>query len=289
MTNIIKKKLFESNSGNNFDPTPIENRLNILENNEYKVTYFTEINSTTGTITIPTAATILLDQYEGGIDAFVSTLSSGKVTGYFPETSSQIKVDVSSFDALGNYSLTDTPSSFPVGLIYVIKIKSLDLNNLDLNNIIDYYFIDNKIKEIYLKGLDQTNSTTTPQIINGASFHVEANSRYYIRMSLRTGCNGVGGVFFSLIIPTLSTMGVNVYGFTTSSTVDANQLLINSGVETGLAYCRLNSSSCMIDIYGTITTGNNSGMVNIRFRSAVSTQISTIYVEGTYGTITKFK
>lgn len=118
------------------DPS-LATRVTILENNEYKITYFTEISSSTGTITIPTGATILLDQFQSGADAYVSTIQNSQPTGIFPQTGGGVTVDVSSFDALGNYTLTGTPSSYPVALIYILKIKAKDYANLTISNILD--------------------------------------------------------------------------------------------------------------------------------------------------------
>lgn len=120
----------------------LEARVVVLEDNEYKITYFTEINTATGTIIIPTGATILLDQLFSGIDAYVSTIQNGQPTGDFPKTGGGVTVDVSSFDALGNYTLTGTPSSFPVALIYVLKIKAVDYSILDITKILDLESMD---------------------------------------------------------------------------------------------------------------------------------------------------
>jgi len=94
---------------------------NTTANNEYKIAYYQEISSSTGTITVPTGATILLNQLAGGADALVSTID-GVPTGSFPQTSGGVQVDVTSFDSSGNYVLSGTPSSYPVALIYWLKI-----------------------------------------------------------------------------------------------------------------------------------------------------------------------
>ena len=136
MSTIIKetRKIFTGASG---DPS-LASRVTTLENNELKITYFQSISSTSGTITIPTGATILLDQFQAGADAYVSTITNGRPTGEFPQTSGGVIVDVTSFDALGNYTLTGTPSSYPVALIFILKIKSKDYQNLTTANIIDF-------------------------------------------------------------------------------------------------------------------------------------------------------
>jgi hypothetical protein len=142
--------------------------------------------------------------------------------------------------------------------------------------------------EVYLTGSNQTNSTVTPQVITGLTAALAANSRYAFRASVRIGCSGAAGTFFSITLPAGATMAVNVYGITTASTVDANQLLTTSGAETGAAFCRLISTACMIDMYGTITTGATAGNSNVLFRSSTTGQTSTVFVEGTYGSLTKF-
>jgi len=112
-------------------------RVSTLENNEYKITYFESVSAATGTITKPAQSTILLDQFFSGIDAYVSTIVNGQPTGILPQTSGGTPVDVSSFDALGNYTLTGTPSAFPVAIIYVLKIKAIYYSNLNIDNILD--------------------------------------------------------------------------------------------------------------------------------------------------------
>lgn len=135
MPNVIKHRRVVSSK----DPDVLSllSDVDKLKNNEIKITYFEPIISSTGTVTAPGQATILLDQFEGGVDAYVSTISGGKPTGEFPVDSSGNQVDVSYFDALGNYTLTSTPTVFPVALIYVFKTKLIDYQNVDLNYIIE--------------------------------------------------------------------------------------------------------------------------------------------------------
>ena len=121
--------------------TSIDGRVTTLENNEYKVAYFAEIASgTSGTITIPTGATILLDQLPNALDAILSTMSGtgGQPTGNSPVTAAGAVVAVSSFDTAGNYTLSGTPRAYPVALIYLLKIKAKDWANLTTANILEY-------------------------------------------------------------------------------------------------------------------------------------------------------
>lgn len=144
-----------------------ENRIITLENNEYKITYFTEISSSTGTITIPAEATILLNQFQSGVDAYVSEIQNGQPSGEFPRTSGGVIVDVSSFDALGNFVITGVPSSYPVALIYVLRIKAKYYSNLGIDNIIDLE--DNVFLE------DRVDKLQSTRFISGAGVTLNAN------------------------------------------------------------------------------------------------------------------
>ena len=141
----------------------VNSRITVLEDNEYKVAYFAEISSNTGTITIPAQATILLDQFPGGVDALVSTLSSGVPTGINPSTAGGAIVDVSSFDALGNYTLTGIPSGYPVALVYILKIKAKYWANLTTANIITAEQVAPSISDGIAAGTD-TYTVSIPGI-----------------------------------------------------------------------------------------------------------------------------
>lgn len=161
MSNPLKyKRIFTSSSGTG-GMTPSElTRLQTLENNELKITYFTEISTATGTITIPTGATIILDEFSGGVDAYVSVIANNRPTGVFPQTAAFVEVDVTSFDALGNYTLSGTPQPTPVALIYILKIDAKDYSNLVVDNILDMetMIIGNRSGEIPSIGIDLGNS-----------------------------------------------------------------------------------------------------------------------------------
>lgn len=110
--------------------TALDLRTTTLENNEYKTLYFETISASTGTITKPTNSTILLDQFYSGGDAIVETLVNGQPSGQSPLTSGGSVVSVSSFDINGNYTLSGTPSSFDVALLYILTIKAIDYGNI---------------------------------------------------------------------------------------------------------------------------------------------------------------
>lgn len=174
---------------------------NILADNENYFYYKADINTATGTITIPTGATIVLDQFQGGADAFCSTIVNGKPTLVFPVDSSGIAVDVATFDALGNFTLTGTPSAYPVALIYILKIKAIDQGNLVEADIVEEYPIEelhDSVKIIARDTVDtapvtgttsETKMGTTAALIEGGAIKVGDVVRFLPRHKI-TGASG---------------------------------------------------------------------------------------------------
>lgn len=162
MSNIRDRRIFTGGGGGG-NTTALASRITVLENNVYKVAYFASISSDSGTITKPTGSTILTDQFQGGIDAYVTTLSSGQPTGDNPVTAAGALVDVTSFDATGAYVLTGVPSAYPVGLIYILTISALNWSNLTAANIIEYVKVDNEFLDTELTIKDNADQTKKVQ------------------------------------------------------------------------------------------------------------------------------
>lgn len=137
-TAVNRGKTTFASGGGGGSTTALDARVTVLEDGINKITYFFSIPSgTSGAVTIPTGATILLDQLYSGADAFVDTIANGQPTGLPPFTAGGVEVDVTSFDALGNYVISGTPSAYPIALIYQLTIKEKDKGNLTTANILD--------------------------------------------------------------------------------------------------------------------------------------------------------
>ena len=78
-----KRKIYTSSGGG--DTTAIENRLTVLENVTNKITYFESVSLSSGAVTLPSGATVLLNEFYAGEDAYVSTITGGQPTGILPE------------------------------------------------------------------------------------------------------------------------------------------------------------------------------------------------------------
>lgn len=124
-----------------------DNRLTNSENYEWKITYYWLVNTAAGTLTIPEGASIVLGQFPKGINSLVSKVENGEPTGELPETAGLDKITISTFDISGNYSLTDTPSNYPVAIIGILNVPQKYLNNLDNDKIITSSLSNSQIKE----------------------------------------------------------------------------------------------------------------------------------------------
>ena len=265
------RKIFsQMGGGGSIDPT-IETRLTYLEENEYKISYFTEISATSGTITTPTGATILLDQFFGGIDAYVSTIQNGQPTGIFPTTGGGSQVDVNTFDALGNYTLTGTPSAYPVALIYVLKIQAKDYQNLDINNILD-------LEEINAGTIKGTVPAVSNYIVktNGTLDTVQAaNTLTFDGTSLVVNNAGTGNIW--------SVAGSRNY--ISAAAVSTNQMVIwlKSSTLSGFGF---GDTSFRIGIYHNTSSSNSLEYYNAS--NAVVTRMSQsgLWNFGSSGTAT---
>ena len=129
--NPVTKQLFDSTIAS------VNSDITNIKNYESKVLYYEEINNSTGTITKPANTVIFLNDFPQGYDAVVETIVNGEPTGQIAKTSGGTPITVTSFDTSGNYTLSGTPSSFPVALLYILRVKALYMSNLTFDNIIE--------------------------------------------------------------------------------------------------------------------------------------------------------
>jgi hypothetical protein len=94
-----------------------------------RTTRFENIGSgTSGTVTLPSDSEIVLDDFGGTTDAVVAQVSGGKPTLQSAKTSTG-EIITTSFNSLGEWSFTGTPSSYPVAILYRIRQKLSDFDS----------------------------------------------------------------------------------------------------------------------------------------------------------------
>ena len=94
-------------------------------------TRFASIGSgTSGTVTLPSNSTVILDDFGGTTDAVVATISGGRPTFTAALTAGGAIV-ATTFDGSGNYVLTGTPSAYPIAVIYRARQLLREYNGLD--------------------------------------------------------------------------------------------------------------------------------------------------------------
>jgi hypothetical protein len=211
MPPIIKqnRKIFTGGGG---DTTAIDNRVTVLENNEKRVTYFYPIPSgTSGTVSLPTGATIQLDELYEAEDAYLTTIVNTRPGHDSPETAGGVIVDVSSFDALGNYTLDGTPSAYPVALIYQFLISELDYSTLDKTYEIDVeeMFISEPMSNIFIgTGGGRTSTTALTYDITNSVFKTGSQASLGTTYKAQFNVGGTNPIAMGLV-STFNTVWLN--------------------------------------------------------------------------------
>ena len=119
------------------DPT-LNGRVTNLENNEYKITYYEIVSGASGSLTIPTGATINAGEFGLSGNCILSKIDgSNKPTFESPKTVGGTVVTASLNETTGAWVASGTYTDTNVALIYSIKIKAINYSNLTYTNIIE--------------------------------------------------------------------------------------------------------------------------------------------------------
>lgn len=123
-------------SAGGVDPA-LDGRVTTLENIQYEYEVFTSIASgTSGTITYPTGSALVLGEYAGQ-NAIVTVLdANGRPIDQAAKTAAGAVV-TATLNAGGSYTLSGTPSAYPVGLVYQLRCIAKNAGNIPLASIID--------------------------------------------------------------------------------------------------------------------------------------------------------
>ena len=128
---------FQSGGGGGTDPA-LALRVTTLEDNELKITYYEVISGTSGSLTIPTNATINEGEFGLSGNAVLSKIDgSNKPTYESPKTAGGVVVTASLNATTGAWIASGVYTDANVALIYSIKIKTVYQSALNYNRIID--------------------------------------------------------------------------------------------------------------------------------------------------------
>ena len=153
----------------------INTRIETLEtNNEIYEIYENIGAGTSGTVTIPTGATILLDRYEDAGDCIITKADSANrpIDDIAREASGA--VITSTFDGSGNYSLSGTPSSYPVCIIFQVVIAASDAANITASQVVDKFEFSDAVESYY----DNNSANLSSTDVQNAIDEIQTNNPY---------------------------------------------------------------------------------------------------------------
>jgi hypothetical protein len=132
------RKIFSQLSGGGGSDPALAGRVTTLENNEYKITYYEIVSGTSGSLAIPTDATINSDEFGLSGNAVLSKIDgSNKPTFESPKTVGDVVVTASLNTTTGAWVASGTYTDATVALIYSIKIKAIYYSTLNYDRIIE--------------------------------------------------------------------------------------------------------------------------------------------------------
>lgn len=112
-----------------------------LRNKNATTTRFAIISSgTSGTVALPSNATVILDDFGGTVDAVVTQATGGKPLQSHALTSTG-SVVATTFDASGNWAFSAAPVAYPVAIVYRVYQTLINYTPLDADvwgdNVVD--------------------------------------------------------------------------------------------------------------------------------------------------------
>lgn len=255
----------------------------------------TPANKTTIQFTTPTANNNIVFKDESGTVAFLSDITGAgvaSVTGNIVDNTDPANPDAS-LTAANVHTFVDSLTAL-VTPADADKMIIVD-NSASLAKKITWVHIKDTLKSyfdslyspiatarnLYITTGDQSTNVTTNVGITGLSITTVANKRYAFEGFFRVGCSSTGGVKFTVTAPAGSTLNVGFMGPATPNSTNGIQQFINSSGTLTAALANANSSLGIIKIYGEVSTGATTGIIQVAFALGVSNQTAFVYQNGT--------
>lgn len=241
-----------------------------------RTTRFAAIGSgTSGTVTLPSSAVPVLNDFGGTTDAVITAIGGGRPTFNHVFTAAGAVV-TTDFDASGAYALSGIPSSYPVALVYRVRQPLSTLDNTATDIIGDYDVED----------LSSLTGTENQVYVNGT-----------------TGLPQYGDVVLSLPQPVGTNSSVRFANVNASGSVQAlagifdyidpvNYIdfnIVNAGTlsrNTGRLHWDMTDLTLSVDMYGSNVTLQIGEEILIYARNNSGVPItngSAVYISGATG------
>jgi hypothetical protein len=250
----------------------INDNFTELYGTDFKVEWFEEIGSgTAGTLTKPTGSTILLNEWGGGVDALASTSAGGGDLPLFetPVTAGGAAI-TATLDTGGNWTLSGTPSSYPVDLIFVYSVP-IEFYDESLS-LVTTEFGGKQEDVVTTKGdlvVGDTSGDAARLGIGSNDQHLVADSTQGSGMKWATSGAGIGDMLKSVYDPTT----IEGDAFDMDNMVEGTSLILTAGERTILGNTSNTNSgdqTSIVGISGTVAqfntaisdatlSGNNTG------------------------------
>ena len=165
--------------------TLFDTRLNTLENNVYKITYYKIVSGASGTITPPTGATFNSNEFGDSGNSILSKINvSNKPTLESPKTSSGTVVTANLNTTTGAWTTSGTYTDTSVALIYSVNIAADDYANLN-----NFYIINSEQTNLIVNPMTAVGDTIYGSTL-GAATKLAGNTTVTQKFLSQTG-NGV--------------------------------------------------------------------------------------------------
>ena len=274
----------------------LNQRLSILENNVYKITYYEIVSGTSGTLTIPTGATINAGEFGTSGNSILSKITgSNKVTFESPKDSSN-NVVTANIALNGSWVTSGVYTDTSVAIIYSINISALDYQNLN-----NFYILGSEYNLLTIysplttKGDLHTFSTIDAKLpvgINGQVLSSDSTTTTGLKW-----ITGGTGTVTSVAALTLGTTGTDLSStVATSTTTPVITLNVptasatNRGVLSTTDWSAFNGKQNALSGTGIVksTSGTISYLTDnsTNWNTAYTNRISSLTTTGTSGAAT---
>lgn len=254
------RRIFSQLTG---DPA-LDARVIILESNELKVTYFSVITGTSGTITPPSQATFNANEFGLSGNAILSEIDgNGKPTFQSPKTLAGTIVTATLDVNTGAWLASGVYTSSSIAIIYSLKIETKYYSNLTYANIIESESEHVRAGVVTPLSYDSTTDRYTTLInTNRLAGRTTASSGVIEEIEIGAGIR-MSNLKIESNTPYASTSGTDTYTATISPAITSyttgDQFNINFvNANTGASTLNLNSlgAKSILNSDGSAVTAN---------------------------------